>query len=66
MISEDNYNHFITKIPVLQQQVKENEMLNDKYYEIDKETYNYLQNMQNTQNDQHNSERKEPYQILVI
>ncbi|GBB93258.1 hypothetical protein RclHR1_02140011 [Rhizophagus clarus] len=47
LISEDNYNHFITKIQSLKQ--KEKKVRHEKYYEISGETYSLLQNIQNGQ-----------------
>ena len=56
LISEENYDHFLAKIQNPQLKVKGKEVCHEKYYEIDKKTYNHLQNIQN---DQQNSERQD-------
>jgi hypothetical protein len=45
LVSEDNYNYFVTKI----QKFKDKEVRHEKYYEMNGETYGLLQNMQNGQ-----------------
>jgi len=56
LISEENYDNFVAKIQNPQLKVKGKEVCHEKYYEIDKETYDHLQNMQN---DQQNPERQD-------
>ncbi|GET51939.1 hypothetical protein GLOIN_2v1702277 [Rhizophagus irregularis DAOM 181602=DAOM 197198] len=46
LVSEDNYNHFVTKIQDLN---KGKEVRHEKYYKMNEETYNLLQNMINGQ-----------------